>query len=200
MFMKSSQDGQKIEVTSSAGMAPYDLDSSKKKCLSSACSDSESSRQLKPHAKNTAGWPPIVFNKYEATPENRPCDSPVYRRGPGRPRKNPLALDKGRTNGNGGDQEKVTVKRGRGRPQKRSPQRDWIPPVSRPKLGLDSADDNIFDKLTCNYKRPETDAVPACINESRPLTRGALGKDFPSAKKQSWIDVEKELYDELDSE
>ncbi|XP_028997271.1 uncharacterized protein LOC114849727 isoform X3 [Betta splendens] len=28
---------------------------------------------------------------------------------------------------------------------------------------------------------------------SRPLTRGALGKDFPSAKRRSWIDVEKEL-------
>lgn len=38
------------------------------------------------------------------------------------------------------------------------------------------------------------------IGTSRPLTRGALGKDFPSAKKRSWIDVEKELEPELESE
>ncbi|XP_035990080.1 uncharacterized protein magl isoform X2 [Fundulus heteroclitus] len=35
---------------------------------------------------------------------------------------------------------------------------------------------------------------------SRPLTRGSLGKDFPSAKKRSWIDVEKELELEPDLE
>ncbi|KAM4529041.1 uncharacterized protein mgab [Fundulus diaphanus] len=33
---------------------------------------------------------------------------------------------------------------------------------------------------------------------SRPLTRGSLGKDFPSAKKRSWIDVEKELEPDLE--
>ncbi|KAF7656799.1 hypothetical protein LDENG_00035930 [Lucifuga dentata] len=36
------------------------------------------------------------------------------------------------------------------------------------------------------------------IATSRPLTRGALGKDFPSAKKRSWIDVEKELEQEFE--
>ncbi|XP_008303456.1 muscle M-line assembly protein unc-89-like, partial [Stegastes partitus] len=35
---------------------------------------------------------------------------------------------------------------------------------------------------------------------TRPLTRGALGKDFPSAKKRSWIDIEKELDPDIESE
>ncbi|XP_056150931.1 uncharacterized protein LOC130125395 [Lampris incognitus] len=30
-------------------------------------------------------------------------------------------------------------------------------------------------------------------NTPRPVTRSALGKDFPSAKKKSWMDIEKEL-------
>lgn len=38
------------------------------------------------------------------------------------------------------------------------------------------------------------------MNSSRPLTRGSLGKDFPSAKKRSWIDVEKELEPEFEDE
>ncbi|XP_051909489.1 MAX gene-associated protein isoform X6 [Hippocampus zosterae] len=35
---------------------------------------------------------------------------------------------------------------------------------------------------------------------SRPRTRGSLGKDFPSAKRQSWIDIEMELDPDSDSE
>ncbi|XP_019737969.1 MAX gene-associated protein isoform X4 [Hippocampus comes] len=35
---------------------------------------------------------------------------------------------------------------------------------------------------------------------SRPRTRGSLGKDFPSAKRQSWIDIEMELDHDSDSE
>ncbi|XP_061785343.1 MAX gene-associated protein isoform X1 [Nerophis lumbriciformis] len=37
-------------------------------------------------------------------------------------------------------------------------------------------------------------------NKSRPLTRASLGKNFPSAKRRSWIDLEMEMELEPDSE
>ena len=40
---------------------------------------------------------------------------------------------------------------------------------------------------------PDMDQEGGTGSGKRPLTRGALGKDFPSAKRRSWIDVEKEL-------
>lgn len=82
----------------------------------------------------------------------------------------------------------VLLKRGRGRPPKRSSSEGlWIPPVvqresATPKSG------NIPD----NYSKES--------RKARPLTRAALGKDFPSAKKRSWIDMEKELEQDTDSE
>ncbi|XP_070705705.1 uncharacterized protein magl [Pempheris klunzingeri] len=90
----------------------------------------------------------------------------------------------------------VPVKRRRGRPPKNkstqagsSPSKSEDSPVrlSRSFRSSDSGP----------KQSPATAILPGA---SRPLTRGALGKDFPSAKKRSWIDVEKELEPEVDSE
>lgn len=40
---------------------------------------------------------------------------------------------------------------------------------------------------------PDTATLLGDISATRPVTRGALGKDFPSAKKRSWIDIENEI-------
>lgn len=81
----------------------------------------------------------------------------------------------------------VLLKRGRGRPPKRSLSEGlWIPPVVRESATPKS--NNIPDKVSKESRK------------ARPLTRAALGKDFPSAKKRSWIDVEKELEQDTDSE
>lgn len=54
-------------------------------------------------------------------------------------------------------------------------------------------------RLKCRSQSPNT-GDNGDIRRSRPLTRGALGKDFPSAKKRSWIDVEKELEPDVEFE
>ncbi|XP_030578026.1 MAX gene-associated protein isoform X2 [Archocentrus centrarchus] len=87
----------------------------------------------------------------------------------------------------------VPGKRPRGRPPKRR-----SAPVKRP---ASSPLRSSPARLKCRSQSPAAKAKesPATTNilgdirRSRPLTRGALGKDFPSAKKRSWIDVEKEL-------
>ncbi|XP_005917749.1 MAX gene-associated protein isoform X2 [Haplochromis burtoni] len=82
----------------------------------------------------------------------------------------------------------VPVKRPRGRPPKRK-----SAPVKRP---ASSPLRSSSKKLKCNPSAKATESPTT--RTSRPLTRGALGKDFPSAKKRSWIDVEKELEPELE--
>lgn len=82
----------------------------------------------------------------------------------------------------------VLLKRGRGRPPKRSSSEGlWIPPVVQ-RESVTPKSDNIPDKFSKESRK------------ARPLTRAALGKDFPSAKKRSWIDMEKELEQDSDSE
>lgn len=82
----------------------------------------------------------------------------------------------------------VLLKRGRGRPPKRSSsERLWIPPVVQ-RESVTPKSDNIPDNFSKESRK------------ARPLTRAALGKDFPSAKKRSWIDMEKELEQDTDSE
>lgn len=81
----------------------------------------------------------------------------------------------------------LLLKRGRGRPPKRSSSEGlWNPPV-------------IQGSVT-----PKSEDIPERFSKesrkARPLTRAALGKDFPSAKKRSWIDIEKELEQDTDSE
>lgn len=99
------------------------------------------------------------------------------------------------------------VKRGRGRPRKRG---QGTERGSASRAGSDppeSPDDNSA-WLPGKFKSPDSDCKqspaaskkPTERNTNRPLTRGALGKDFPSAKKRSWIDVEKELEPDLEHE
>ncbi|XP_071334903.1 MAX gene-associated protein isoform X4 [Trachinotus anak] len=100
----------------------------------------------------------------------------------------------------------VSVKRGRGRPPKKKT-RLWRPVAQQGKGPSKSSKDSPV-RLSCHLKSPDTkpEADPAAttllgdIKSLRPLTRGALGKDFPSAKKRSWIDIEKELEPELEYE
>lgn len=97
----------------------------------------------------------------------------------------------------------VLVKRGRGRPPKLALLR------SPSGMGAGNSPSNPYKdspfRLPRGVKSPDTKSEesptsPGDRNKSRPMTRGALGKDFPSAKKRSWIDVEKELEPELESE
>lgn len=101
----------------------------------------------------------------------------------------------------------VPVKRGRGRPPKKSAQL-WSPPLMRARSSPSKSNEDSPVRLSRRFKSPDTKpkespartTLLGAGNSSRPLTRGALGKDFPSAKKRSWIDVEKELEPELESE
>ena len=101
----------------------------------------------------------------------------------------------------------VPVKRGRGRPPKQrepaepgEPGEQWIPAAQRRRLSSKSKVDSPV-RLSYLFKGQDTNtASQGELNASRPLTRGALGKDLPSAKRRSWIDVEKELELELESE
>ncbi|XP_054475035.1 MAX gene-associated protein-like [Anoplopoma fimbria] len=88
----------------------------------------------------------------------------------------------------------VPVKRRRGRPPKKSAQM-WSPPDSPVRLSR-----SIKSPDSRHKESPSKNTLPRVVNTSRPLTRGSLGKDFPSAKKRSWIDLEKELEPELESE
>ncbi|XP_053301535.1 MAX gene-associated protein [Pleuronectes platessa] len=94
----------------------------------------------------------------------------------------------------------VPVKRGRGRPPKpREPVEMWIPAGQRRGVSKSNED----SPVRLSYLFNGHDSLTASLggqNTSRPLTRGALGKDLPSAKRRSWIDVEKELELELESE
>ena len=96
----------------------------------------------------------------------------------------------------------VLVKRGRGRPPRsallRSPHGGAGNSPSNP--NKDSPFRLPRGVKSPNTKPKESSTSPGDRNKSRPMTRGALGKDFPSAKKRSWIDVEKELEPDVESE
>ncbi|XP_026174520.1 MAX gene-associated protein isoform X2 [Mastacembelus armatus] len=101
----------------------------------------------------------------------------------------------------------VPVKRGRGRPPKKKPAELCSPSVAQAGNSSSKSNEDSPVRHSCRVKSPNSKprASPGVTtspgdNTSRPLTRGALGKDFPSAKKRSWIDVEKELEPDLDSE
>lgn len=130
--------------------------------------------------------------------QNNTTGSIPARRGRGRPRKYPLPT------GASPPKPKVVIKedpdyapdnripmgpdlhlspkRGRGRPPKTVPNI-----LRRPKILPSPVED-----MDCEIKI-ESDPSPVTVNSSRPLTRGSLGKDFPSEKKRSWIDLEREL-------
>lgn len=133
-------------------------------------------------------------------------NSAEVRRGRGRPRKSSFSLFGGMkeheevtgkdmttqaaTVGDGAGKP-VPVKRKRGRPPKKSSQQSNEEEEYRI---LQS-----YHKIKPKGSPTETEPLHSS-HTSRPLTRGALGKDFPSAKKRSWIDVEKELEPEHEFE
>ncbi|XP_074471809.1 uncharacterized protein mgab isoform X2 [Sebastes fasciatus] len=86
------------------------------------------------------------------------------------------------------------VKRGKGRPprKKKKTATLWRPPVVRGGSSPSKSNEDNPVRVPRSFKSP--------VYTSRPLTRGALGKDFPSAKKRSWIDMEKELEPDLESD
>ncbi|XP_061602784.1 MAX gene-associated protein isoform X2 [Cololabis saira] len=77
------------------------------------------------------------------------------------------------------------IKKRRGRP----PKMKMGQMTAATRTDADSVDD-----------RPVTFSVNSFKNGDlvRPLTRGSLGKDFPSEKRRSWIDIERELDPELE--
>lgn len=74
----------------------------------------------------------------------------------------------------------------RGRPPKKRPANSQTPSAKR----TSSDDDSPVRFSIGGFSSTKAEGEAYA---SRPLTRGSLGKDFPSAKKRSWIDVEKEL-------
>ncbi|XP_029352314.1 MAX gene-associated protein [Echeneis naucrates] len=99
----------------------------------------------------------------------------------------------------------VPAKRRRGRPPKRKRKKAahrWGPDGQE---SPSKSDEDSPVRLYRPFKSPDTQPMAAstlsgAVNTSRPLTRSALGKDFPSAKKRSWVDIEKELEPELEYE
>lgn len=161
----------------------------------------------------------VLENPAALQPHSSP---PIVRRSRGRPRKNdkippstvsPASESKAKesTSQSHGEtsnlveekpKEKITltktqsgdnpepVKR-RGRPLKRkSSETTWVPLLIRRGHSPPKPQDGPVSTSHLNMDR----------KSSRPLTRGALGKDFPSAKKRSWLDVEKDLEPEDESE
>ncbi|KAM4713504.1 uncharacterized protein mgab isoform 1-T5 [Anableps anableps] len=90
-----------------------------------------------------------------------------------------------------------SVKRGRGRPPGKKVTQGRGPAVKRAR-SQDSDDDTPVKFTIASLKSPNSPNSQGEVYTSRPLTRGSLGKDFPSEKKRSWIDVEKELEPDLD--
>ncbi|XP_076612472.1 uncharacterized protein LOC143336289 [Chaetodon auriga] len=102
----------------------------------------------------------------------------------------------------------VPAKRARGRPRKNKSAQLCSPPGMRATRSSSKSNEDSPVRLYHRSKSrdvklkgsPAANTLFRDVNTSRPLTRGALGKDFPSAKKRSWIDIEKELDPELESE
>ncbi|XP_047243375.1 uncharacterized protein magl isoform X2 [Girardinichthys multiradiatus] len=90
----------------------------------------------------------------------------------------------------------TSVKRGRGRPPKKKVVEGRSSAVKRPR-SPDSNDYTPIFSMT-SLKSPNSPTSQGEGFTSRPLTRASLGKDFPSAKKRSWIDIEKELEPDLE--
>ncbi|MEQ2170488.1 hypothetical protein GOODEAATRI_000692 [Goodea atripinnis] len=91
----------------------------------------------------------------------------------------------------------TSVKRGRGRPPKKKVVEGRSSAVKRPR----SPDSNDYTPIKFSMASLKSPNSPTSQGEgftSRPFTRASLGKDFPSAKKRSWIDVEKELEPDLE--
>ncbi|XP_054900630.1 MAX gene-associated protein isoform X2 [Poeciliopsis prolifica] len=93
--------------------------------------------------------------------------------------------------------EEMKVRRGRGRPPRKKMAQGRGAGVKRGR-SQDSDDDSPVKFTIASLKRSSSPNSKGEGFTSRPQTRGSLGKDFPSEKKRSWIDVEKELEPDLD--
>ncbi|XP_027896614.1 MAX gene-associated protein isoform X3 [Xiphophorus couchianus] len=93
--------------------------------------------------------------------------------------------------------EKMKGKRGRGRPPGKKTAQGRGAAVKRGR-SQDSDDDSPVKFTIASLKRSSSPNSQGEGFTSRPQTRGSLGKDFPSEKKRSWIDMEKELEPDLD--
>ncbi|XP_076016321.1 MAX gene-associated protein [Genypterus blacodes] len=99
------------------------------------------------------------------------------------------------------------AKRGRGRPpksKKKPEDTEWreTSAGTEPKHKSPATQTGSGHPAVSPVRWPRSLKSPESISKdspsSRPLTRGALGKDFPSAKKRSWIDVQKDLEREME--
>ncbi|XP_053744245.1 MAX gene-associated protein isoform X2 [Synchiropus splendidus] len=70
-------------------------------------------------------------------------------------------------------------------------------PRGRPLKSKSGKSDVNFDSV---FRLPKTQLVSQNPPSSRPQTRASLGKDFPSEKRRSWIDLERDLESEVDAE
>lgn len=126
----------------------------------------------------------------EPSGEGRPSSTKPRQPGRGRSSKGQASHLSTDNNDTEAEQTKM-VKRGRGRPAgKRAA-------VKRGK-SQDSDDDSPVKFSIPSLKSPSSPSTQGEAKSCRPQTRGSLGKDFPSAKKRSWIDVERELETDLD--
>ncbi|XP_029966803.1 uncharacterized protein mgab isoform X2 [Salarias fasciatus] len=113
----------------------------------------------------------------------------------------PSPLQPSRVKGQPGKTENKTpasAKR-RGRPPKRRSDELLSPSGRVKRVGRPSKPkEDDPESSRRRFRSPQGDGGQH--DASRPLTRAALGKDFPSAKKRSWIDMEKELESDVDAE
>lgn len=85
------------------------------------------------------------------------------------------------------------VRRRRGRPPKNKTAQRQHPPSEREAGSPSNSKDDSPVRFSAGSLRKRDSE-----NLERPLTRGSLGKDFPSEKKRSWLDVERALEPELE--
>ncbi|CAN9507688.1 unnamed protein product [Ophioblennius macclurei] len=119
----------------------------------------------------------------------------------GRPRKHaaetkaPGSLQSGETkrkrNAHGDVAEGPVPAKRRGRPSR-------SPPAQAKKAGRPPRARTGVERFDQSFRSPPSTKKE--LKGTRPLTRASLGKDFPSAKKRSWIDLEKELESDADNE
>ncbi|KAK7907227.1 hypothetical protein WMY93_015839 [Mugilogobius chulae] len=156
---------------------------------------------------------PVVPNQQNPFPvvanplyKPQPLVSPPVKRGRGRPRKNPIPFRtperklamkedpdftptspiKRRAEGTPSPQSAPAKRRGR-------PPKIHTPQMLNPRVQLERCPDPYSDVKKEEEEECFIDMTNVHTNAGRHLTRGSMGKDFPSAKKRSWIDLESEL-------
>ncbi|KAI3363786.1 hypothetical protein L3Q82_001394 [Scortum barcoo] len=225
MLMNTKQNGEEGDVSSSANVQPSDVNQEKSFSEPDHPLDSESSPILEDKTAQSSKSKPKC-SVAEAGSEGTPLPSD----GENKKRRvvEDTSKSVGKSETSLVDEERQSEKRNsemtpaaestgavsaavtrrRGRPPRKKSAPLWSPPVMRRGRSSSKSNEDGPVRLSRSFRSPNTKPKqsPAQTtllragNTSRPLTRGALGKDFPSAKKRSWIDLEKELEPELESE